>query len=79
MNKNWLKNSTVFVEILEYSTEVKYLGITLDEKLIWHAQVDKAIESKNPKMARWLYIYNINTRAIITYISMIMMEETAAS
>lgn len=39
-----LKPPTFFGEILKFSTEVKYLGVTLDSGLNWNRHVDKVLQ-----------------------------------
>lgn len=43
-NKDKLRKPILFGETINYSKEVKYLGIILDERLNWNSQLDKATE-----------------------------------
>jgi hypothetical protein len=44
-----LKELTLFGEKIQFSTEVKYFGMTLDKGLIWvHSWIKSQIESTGP-------------------------------
>jgi hypothetical protein len=42
-NMKGLKKQILFSKMIQLSSEVKYLGITLDKGLTWKKQLDKAI------------------------------------
>jgi hypothetical protein len=46
-NLKGLKEPVLFVEKIQLSNEVKYLGITLDKGLTWKKQLDKVIDKAN--------------------------------